>query len=148
MAQVRTRTRKSTVAKTTSNNRARKQTSTDTKDLKVLVNKISEDMKLQKMLAARIKENEEKLETRMVEAGARLVETSKGVGEIYTPPIRASNSVDIKKFFSKVSKKDFFNTATVPMGKVKQVLSEKEVDKITITGHTTQKPDQLKVTPK
>ena len=148
MAQLRTRTRKkSTVAKTISSAN-KKVVPVDKSRMSSLLNKISDDMVLQEVLKKRIKENMEKLEGLMESSDIRLYETTKGKGEIITPPTRASNTIDVVKFFKKVSRDEFFETVTVPLGGAKKVLSEKELDKITIEGRTAQKPDVLKVTPK
>ena len=150
MARLRTR-KGSTVTKVKSATRRSRSTSVDGVDLsamKTLVSKISDDILMQEVLAKRIGENKTKLEDKMVKAKLRFCESSKGKGEIVTPDTRESNTIDARKFFKKASKKDFFDTISVPLGKAKKVLSEKELDKITTKGTTEQKDDFLKVTPK
>ena len=169
MAQLRTRTRKkSTVARRKTQVTARKgkvkakevnksflsgllnSVSKDMKECERLEERISlsKDVKALAVLRKNIKDNTDKLEDEMKECALQVYTTHKGVGQMETPKTRAANKIDIKKFFAKVNKKDFFDTATVPLGEAKNILAGKELEKVTISGRTPQKPDFLKVTPK
>lgn len=61
------------------------------------------------------------------------LESEHGTAEVYRPKGKASNTVDAKAFYERVSEDDFFECVKVSVTKAKEVLSGKELDEITDT---------------
>ncbi len=93
-----------------------------------------------------LKENLEELETVM--KGGKLSEVSEGkaTAAFVRSSGKAQNIIDPKKFFNKVDEEDFFAAVTISVTKAKDLLGQKELDKITKTIPAKPGDEKLKIT--
>ena len=93
-----------------------------------------------------LKENLEELETVM--KGGKLSEVSAGKAHaaLVRPAGKTQNIIDVKKFFNAVEEDDFFSAVSVLVTKAKELLGQKELDKITRSIPGKLGDEKLKIT--
>lgn len=90
----------------------------------------------------------ESLQKDMEAAKLVFLECDTATADIVRSAGKSSNVINAKKFFDKVEEDDFFACATISVTKAKEILGQKELDKITKKTPGTPGEPKLKVTPR
>ena len=121
--------------------------STDKAELTKKVNTIVKAQIAAKEATILAKRKTEELQELMDSLGVTQHTTDKGVAEYYTPAGKATRTVDVTALKSMVTQEDFLNTVTAPIGKVKKILTDAELGKITTVREPAKKEPVLRVLP-
>ena len=97
-------------------------------------------------LNASLKGIVEELEVLMKESHLSRVAEGDAVAEFVRPAGKAQNIIDARKFYAKVDEDDFFSAISVLVTKAKEILGQKELDKITTTIPGKTGEEKLKIT--
>lgn len=93
-----------------------------------------------------LKENMEELEELMQEHRLSEVSAGKAHAALVRPAGKTQNIIDVKKFFKAVDEDDFFSAVSVLVTKAKELLGQKELDKITRSIPGKLGDEKLKIT--
>lgn len=116
---------------------------TRAKELLQLISNIEVEMS---DLNVSLKENMEELEELMQEHRLSEVSAGKAHAALVRPAGKTQNIIDVKKFFKAVDEDDFFSAVSVLVTKAKELLGQKELDKITRSIPGKLGEEKLKIT--
>ena len=116
---------------------------TRAKELLQLISNIEIEMS---DLNVALKENMEELEELMQEHRLSEVSAGKAHAALVRPAGKTQNIIDVKKFFKAVDEDDFFSAVSVLVTKAKELLGQKELDKITRSIPGKLGEEKLKIT--
>lgn len=93
-----------------------------------------------------LKANLEELESEMKEGGIDKLTKGNATATFVRSAGKSQNIVDPKKFHSCVDEKDFYSAISVSITKAKELLGQKELDRITTTIPAKVGEEKLKIT--
>ncbi|MCK5307065.1 MAG: hypothetical protein KAJ73_00505 [Zetaproteobacteria bacterium] len=118
------------------------------KELQGLLDRYAETDDKMKALATTQQNALGQIENLMNKTGLRYFDTVRAEANVAPGVSRSTTVVDPVAFKAAVSKADFMESITIPIGKAKKVLSERELKKCSDVKPGAKKPDVLKVTVK